>query len=323
MKYIREKEHPAKYWIRKTIVTCIGFICVIGMYITGWGTSYTNYVPLQETFHYRSLAIGMSICITLVWGLSSFIENCPKVYRFINLLIIIISSYLAISTVSINTIRDHEARITADVESQRLFARYQSLDNQYNNTMSNYELAFNDGKFKGAQSYREQGLDLKAQAQIAFQEWQDRNNELKEMGSVSQEASVLAIAAILPIKPKTIQIMSKVILSIINDMSFKFFAFMVSIIFPRYVLIRLPNVKRSRLAVFKQWCISIISGHRKFEITSKKVDLHTQAIIDVFKENRQLTYPRIGQIAAARVHRSSPFTKGYICKVLKPLKELK
>jgi hypothetical protein len=318
MKYIREKKKPVKYWIRKFIVFCIGLCCIRGMYITGKGTSYTNYVPLQETFP-PELAIGMAVCITMVLGLTSFIENCPKIYRFVNFLIIVISSYLAISTVSINMIRDHEARIAADPESQRLYARYQNLESQYNRTQALYDsckaIKWNDG----AKGWREQGEDLKIQAQLAFSEWQHRNNELKEMGSIQQEASVMAIAAILPIQPKTIQVISKVILSLINDLSFKFFAFLTSIIFPYYVKIRITDEKESLIARCKQWCVSYISGHRKFEITSKRVDINKQAIIDVFKENQQLSYPRIGEIAAARVRRKSAFSKSHVCNTLKPL----
>ncbi len=319
-----------QYFLRKSIMTIIGILALIFLLAACWGSSLTNYIPLKNVFNFTLLSVGISTAMTFVFTVTKFIDPCPFPYRILNFFIIIISSYLAVTTISMKSIANSESRVLQDKEADKLYLRYEQLNNQYTRAQALYDSCMAVKWDKGAKGWRLQAEELKPQVDyFAFSNWQNRNNEMKSKGSLINEASISGFA-FLSIPAKDMSMAQKLLLSIINDMIIMFCAFVVRNIFPKYFTIRIAGKKNNfwtaligRSVVFSNGsgfisrCFLLFGrGNLTRKISSAQMKKNISAILKYRIDHPKLPYRQIAENVASQLDRPKPFSKGFISDVI-------
>jgi hypothetical protein len=330
-----------QYFLRKSIMIFFGLISLVLLIGVVSGSSLTNYLPLKETFKIDFIVLSMSIGITVAFVFIKFLEKVTISWKILDYLIMVLSTYLAITTVSMineNSKEFAEKEIQNDKIAITYYENYKSLDNKYNRAQALYDSCWAIGWADGAKGWRLQAQALEPQVNLAFSKYEnyitEKRNAILTNGGKVQKAS-LAFMSFIPISFEGIKTSQMFLLSIINDLLIKFFAFIVHIIFPKYTTIRLPKRQNNWLESFIGRLLALTNGSSKFisilatlnivKISQKESRAETIAgIIAIQKyhleenvhKHRKLSYTKIGKDVADNIGRREAFSKGWVCKAV-------
>jgi len=306
------------------------------------GTTYTNIIGLHGRF-FLGMAISMSIMITASQVVVMFLEFIPPLFRLLFVIMIIISSSLAINTMESKEITGKEDRLETDPILQKYTKEAERLDSDYNNMnilVSDYVGLRKDTGLKiyneGATTTRIQRDSLFYQKTRAWAKVDKRRNELLKKGTKTTEAFInvfYSVLSFLNFSEKSVEIITSLLFSIINDSAIPIFSFGLTSIYGNKIMI--PSRKRkkngrnngndvlspvNRLSIFVRKMFGkvsegvgiereIVSGSAiSGEDVRRKVWEYLKLYGDCFTDKE------LGILVGQKLRRK-PFSRSYICDI--------
>jgi len=237
MKHIRKE--LTDFQVLFAILSVIGLIAAMA------GTTYTNYDSLASKFP-ALICFGVCLAITLGFTLPLYLEWMPLLMRAVIVLIMFISTSLAINTMASKEITNAETRLVQDETYRRLKLDYLTKSNQLQKAFDANIANVKQGYTEGAKSARLAYEQLKKEKDVAKRIMDARADSLQTKGSIQQEAYVetwytLASNAHVPVvknfDKKAIEVTSTLIFSVICDNLIVIFSYIIVCLLGENVII--------------------------------------------------------------------------------------
>lgn len=319
-------------------------LAACGLIFAAIGTSYTNYTSLSSKFP-SFICIGVSIAITLGFLMPLFLRSIPLIMRCIIVMIMFISTSLAINTMASKEITNSEERLKQDEKYRALKLDWMLKNQQYNELQRNNTANAQAGFLYGAKEARIQRDLLKSQVDEAYKKMISRADTLGVKGSIQSEAYVetwytlshnMNIPILKNFDRAGLKVTSDLIFSLINDTLIPIFAYILVSILGSAIIIE----NKKSIGLFHRIKM-YFSGNPQNIKSTGKADLFNgnstkrkrkdspgrpisgdtingiNAICRIAEENDEINLVEIGIIAAKEVGRDKPFGRSYVSKVLR------
>lgn len=254
------------------VVIRISFLwmAIYGLYWAFIGSSHTNFASLSIKFP-DEIAKGVSYSISFGYLLPLFLLKKPFYVKLTLVMILIISSSLALNTMQMSEIQNSENRFENDILYNRYLKDYNNLRETENLTEQTIIIQSEKRLYVGARQARLRLVKIKKDIKDAKSKLELRESQLLVKGSVQNEAFVTVWYTILSnipyvnISTKAISITSNIMFSITNDMLIIVFSYVIKSILGGIIFLPILLIKHITPELSPTWSgsdfYSVLNSH--------------------------------------------------------------
>lgn len=242
----RKKRKAIRMWIVRGLFGPIAAYCLVVHIMGSYSTNIQALAAKYPGSWSKHMALGMAISIAIPF----FLQAKNYMFRLLCSGAILLSSVMAINTMTQKEIVGAEERLKNDTEYKILLSRWQGLEEQYNKAQAsvegyvNLQLTSKINWNYGSRATRITRDSLFSKKERAWAEVSVRKKLLEEKGSESYEAYVVFFASILPLSKQAIMNSSNILLSLVNDLGIILYASVLVFLFGKWIMIPVPNTLR-------------------------------------------------------------------------------